>query len=231
MKQGTENSDYRKFAQQAEERSNIYGFLSVVYSHVVTAEFLEKVREEDLAKTLRELGVVLDEILDVKDDEKLLEKLAVEYTRLYIGPGHHIPPFESVYSDAQESAGKKILGLMGGKAAKAISRELASHGYKLAPKFKGMSDHIAAELALMRFLALEEREAWERNSKEEALTLLSSQQKFLKEHLVRWTPEFCDRARDYAKLKFYETIAALTKEFVLSEDKTLPELIKTAEQV
>jgi len=226
-----EKSDYKNLAQQAEQRSNIYGFLSVAYTEEPSPDFLENVRDESLVKALQELGVVLDEITEADDQEKLLEKLAVEYTRLYVGPGHHIPPFESVYVDAQEVDGKKVLGMMGGKAAKAVSQELEKYGYKVTQNFRNMSDHIATELALMRFLALEENEAWKKKDKKKALMLLASQQNFLSEHLVRWAPEFCDRAKDYAKLKFYQTIASLTKEFVLSEDKNLPELIKMEEEI
>ncbi|MFQ5574121.1 MAG: molecular chaperone [Terriglobia bacterium] len=225
-----EKPDMKDLAVQARERSNIYGFLSLVYGEEPSAGFVREVRVDDFASVLQELGVVFDAIFDTDDQEQLLERLAVEYNRLYVGPGHHIPPYESVYTtrNGQSKGGKQEFGTMQGKAARDVSRALDKLGLKLSKKFKGMSDHIATELAMMRFLAEEESDSWDQGDAAKAQTLLEVQNKFLKDHLARWAPEFCDRASEYAELKFYETLANLTKEFVLSERETIPRLMGTA---
>lgn len=222
---------YLKKASLAEKRSNVYGFLSMIYASELTRDFLDGILEKDFAAILRELGVVFDDFFETMDREQLLEELTCEYTRLYIGTGpKHIPPYESVHIDSRNVRGEKTSGLMWGESTVAVQNEYRQHGYQPLPFFKDIPDHLGVELGLMRLLTAEEKEAWERRDKAIALERLESQRKFLDEHLVHWVPTFCDQAAEFAQFKFYQSLAELTKEYVLLEHSQMDELIDQAKK-
>ena len=61
----------------------------------VAREFLHNIRQVALLEALEDVGVDLrGDFLD-RDDEDLAEELTIEYTRLFLGPGKHIPPYEA----------------------------------------------------------------------------------------------------------------------------------------
>lgn len=218
-------------ASLAEKRSNVYGFLSMIYALEPTRDFLDRILEKDFTAILKELGVVFDDFFEMMDREQLLEELVCEYTRLYIGTGpKHIPPYESVYVDPPGVCGEKTSGLMWGESTVAVQNEYRQHGYQPLPFFKDIPDHLGVELGLMTWLTAEEREAWERGDKTIALECLESQRKFLDEHLVRWVPTFCDQAAEFTQFKFYQSLAELTKEYVLLEHSQMDELIDQAKK-
>jgi len=171
---------YQEKAKLAERRSNIYGFLSMIYALEPTADLLDRLLDKEFAHALKELGVVFDDCFETMAKEELLEELISEYTRLYIGVGpYHIPPYESVYLDTREIAGQKVTGLMWGESTIEVVEEYARYGYEPLPFFKDIPDHIGVELGLMRKLTLEEKQAWEKKDQEAALKLLESEKGFL----------------------------------------------------
>jgi len=81
----------------AKNRSNIYGLLASVYRQEVTSDLIQQIKDPQFLGVLSDLGTEgLDTFLQ-KPENELLEDLAVEYTRLFLGPGKHISPHESVH--------------------------------------------------------------------------------------------------------------------------------------
>ena len=192
-----------------EERSSIYRFLSQVYSGEPDKDFLENFRNSGLLETLKELGIDLGQDFRNAPLRELADELSVEYTRLFIGPGGHIYPYESAYRKDKESASLDT--------ATEVKRFIEFHGLKYKRNFTEQFDHISVELEFMERVLREEQVSLKKKDIKEAAGFSNLGKKFIKEHLVKWLPEFSDKTINAARLSFYREIAKLTKEFILLE--------------
>ncbi len=193
----------------AEKRSNIYGFLSTIFKEEVDSELLDQLRDPEFSGVLAGLGVQLDGKFWDKPEEDILLDLAVEYTRLFLGPGKHISPHESVHKGSE--------GLLWGDSTVAVNKFYEKCEYGLSPKYKGIPDHIAVELELMQHLTRRESEAWGEGDRVKAMKSRRLQKRFLSEHLTKWAPAFCEKVEGSAELPFYKNFAELTRLFIESE--------------
>lgn len=194
----------------AGQRRHVYGLLSTIYRQEVTSDLLQELKAPQFLGVLSDLGIQdLDDLLQ-KPEEELLEDLAVEYARLFLGPGKHISPHESIHHQRGEARG----GMLWGEATVAVKRFIEATGLDYSPEYKGIPDHISVELELMEQLADREEQAWAEEDWEGVLRCLKVEKKFLEEHLTAWVPTFCDKVMDEAELPFYREMAALTKNFI-----------------
>ncbi len=198
-------------AEIAEKRSNIYGFLSTIFKEEVDSELLDQLRKPEFSGVLAGLGVQLDEKFWDKPEKDLLLDLAVEYTRLFLGPGKHISPHESVHKDQA--------GLLWGDSTVEVNKFYEKCEYGLSPKYKGIPDHITVELELMQHLARRESEALREGNGVNVNKIRRLQKRFLSKHLIKWVPAFCEKVEESAELPFYKNFAELTRLFVESEHK------------
>ena len=224
----TVETESRREVQLALQRSNVYGLLSMIYIKEPTAELIEKLREPAVCSMLESLGVVFDPMFEEQPAVEVVEALVLEFTRLYLGPGRHIPPYEAPHIGSFRSDGEVRYGMMWGSSTKEVESDYRRHGFELIPGFRGAPDHIAAELHFLRMLTQEEATAWERGEREWARNLLEEQQAFLEKHLGKWAPSFCEEAAAASRLQFYRTLALLTGEFIRSEMEALPDLVRQA---
>jgi len=86
-------------AGTASARSQVYGLLASIFRGEPDVNFVRDLKAPRFAGALSSLDVDLGEDFRQSDDEELCENLAVEYTRLFMGPGSHISPHESVFVD------------------------------------------------------------------------------------------------------------------------------------
>ncbi len=89
----------KEMDETTEYRTNTYGFLSIVYLQEPTREFIKSLRESNILNVLNKSGLCFDEQITNDGSDNFLNDLILEYTRLFIGPGKHISPYESVYRD------------------------------------------------------------------------------------------------------------------------------------
>ncbi len=89
---------------------SIYGFLARIFAQEVTSDFLEEIRTPHFRGVLEELGLDLGDNFYSRPADELLEELVVEYTGLFIGPGHFISPHESVHRVRDDGDYGKTLG-------------------------------------------------------------------------------------------------------------------------
>jgi len=198
--------DAERRAEITEARSTIYGFISALFLKEPTPEVIKKIREKKaIFKDFSlELGVEMGD----KGEKELAEELAVEYTRLLIGPKDHIPPYESVH--AAEG------GSLWGDSTVKVSKFYKRCGYELAPEHS-IPDHIGIELELMQHLVEKERESLRRGDPKLASRYAVLQKEFLENHLLNWAPGFCKKIEKAAEHPFYIGIARLTREFLSAE--------------
>lgn len=138
----------------------------------------------------------------------------MEYTRLFIGPGKHIPPYESVHVDAG--------GSLCGEAAVSVKNFIEMTGFEYQSEFQSMPDHISAELEFMQMLTDQEAQMWMKEEQEMALSCLQTEMAFIDQHLARWIPQFCDAVIESQESRFYASMAALTRDFLAAEKEAIP---------
>ena len=183
-------------ASTAQQVGHLYGFLASLYRAELTRQHLHALRQPEMVAMLKAAGIDLQGAFWSRPDAQLLEDLAVEFTSLFLGPGGHISPHESV--QVEEHGG------YWGDATTAVRRFITGTG-------------ISVELEFLGELARREGLAWERGDTVAARNCLAYQRDFLDEHLGQWVDKFCTRVVETAELSFYRDVAQVTAEFVRSE--------------
>ena len=208
----------------AENRSNVYGFLSRCYEVEIDAAFAEQVAERfSFASDDPVLSESLDAMkLDLADrSDEHLEQLAVTFNRAFFGMGPRTAqkafPYESVYTSEE--------GLMMQEAySKAVS---AYREERLAknPAFPEPEDHLAVEFAFMQSLCGRTIAALAEDDAAEVERLIAEQHAFLVEHLLTWIDRFAADVRASAESGFYWHLAQFTERFVHLDADALAEVL------
>ena len=141
--------------------SHLYGFLAAVFREELKADLLRRLRSDEMNTMLAAAGVELGPSLAHEGETELLEKLAVEYAGLFLGPGGHVSPHESVYAEGGT-------GNLWGAETVAVRRFVEHLGFEYEAAFEGIPDHISVELELMSELSRREGAAWEDGDREQA---------------------------------------------------------------
>ena len=232
----------KEMGDLAQARSQVYGFLGAIFNRLPDDQFAASLSSPELAAFLSSLGEGEDQSEDMQEGLRLMKAfigaskgksandlktdLAVERTRLLRGikPGYGPPPpYESVYAGSEQQP------LV--EAITSVRQMYAEAGVGLPEEVHDQPDFIGFELDFMRHLIEKESQAWVESNQSEAKEVLEKELQFLKEHILRWIPHFCDLMLKDAQLDFYRGIARLTKGFVQGEVHTATELAKTAREM
>lgn len=199
----------------ARGRGSIYGLLAAVFRQEPSSELIQKLKDSELSDALSDLGVRFDNDFLNRPNEELVEILAVEYARLFLGPGKHISPHESVHHQREDGDWGKLWGA----STVEMKRFIEAMGLNYKDSYTGMPDHISVELEFMQELIRGEEQAWADADEEEAYRHLDVERRILVEHLMCWVPAFCDKVIEGAELPFYRDLAVLTKQFIEFEEE------------
>jgi len=210
----TEKQDRTTMARQ---RSDIYGILAIIYRQEVTSDFIEQTKDPQLAGILSELGVEMTRNFYERPEKELLDDLAVEYARLFLGPGRHISPHESVHH--QRDSGH--WGRLWGTATVEAKQIIESTSLTYTDEYKALPDHIAVELEFMQKVTLREEQAWREADADSVASCRQIEKEFIEKHLNRWIPAFCEKVMMEAQLPFYRELAGLTKKFIVFETEEM----------
>jgi TorA maturation chaperone TorD len=194
---------------ETRHRSDIYGLLATVYGQEITSDLLGQIKTPQFLGALSVLEVEGIDDLMQKPEAELLEDLAVEYTHLFLGPGKHISPHESVHHQREDGQWGKLWGA----STVEVKRFIEATGLTYNEEFKGLPDHISVEFEFMQQLTLREEKAWKEDPGQ-AQACRQVEKKFIEEHLIRWVPAFCEMVIQEAESPFYHAMAALTRSFI-----------------
>ena len=197
-------------AEIAKARAKVYGLLADVFREEPSEALLSKLEEPEFSGALQSLDVSLDEVFENSSQKQLVEDLALEFTRLFIGPGSHISPHESMHVEARSGEKQSLWGAQTVK----VKKFMAAAGLKVDDSFSGMPDHLTAEFEFMQKLLLKEAEAWVSGEHELGANILKIEKRFYEEHLSKWVTNFCDRVIDAAGHPFYKQFSEVTKGFI-----------------
>ncbi len=203
-------TDRNSMIDTAKARSQVYGLLAAVFRAEPTAAFLRELKGPGLSGIFSELGLNLGQELQEKPEAELLEELAVEYTRLFLGPGPHISAHESVFVEVDDGSQG---GLWGAKTVE-VKKFIETAGLTYDSDYTGIPDHVSVELEFLQKLAEWEADKWADDDAENAIYCLGVEKKFIKEHLIKWVPELCDKIVAQAELPFYRELAHFTRDYI-----------------
>ena len=214
------NSKIENIKKLAGFRSSIYGFLAGVYRQELTSELLQHMKDHRFQEILSTLGIELSNGFFKKPEKELLENLAVDYAYLFIGPGKHISPHESVHHQKEGVQS----GQLWGELTAQVKNIIESSGLEYESEYTGLPDHISVELEYMQHVVEREAQAWEEDDDQTALLCLKNEKQFVDEHLFGWVPDFCEKVIEAAESPFYKEMARLTRSFIGFEKQELKEL-------
>jgi DMSO reductase family type II enzyme chaperone len=232
-----------EWLERAQARANVYALLAIclyepslrlaqdLLAGSLVAAFRESLQVLPEARVFEEKMAAMDEFGEEhrsKNGRDFRSLLRTEYTHLFIGPGHlPCPPYESVYRvdvPAQER------GLVMGRATVDVVQRYQQAGLNIASSHKDLPDHVGTELEFMYYLCQKEAEAWEKGNAGQAQEWLEMQQGFLKEHLGKWIPAFCEAVEKEANVRIYGDLAALVRDHVALEIDRVDSLVDDLQQ-
>ena len=196
-----------------------------MFREEITAERLRQIKDPAIKEVLSEMGIQYD-IFSKKDQDQLLEDLAVEYTRLFLGPDKHISPHEAVHHQRDDGD----WGVHWGGSTVDVKKFIETTGLEYKQEYSGMPDHISVELEFMKEAAGREAQAIEEKDWEGALYCQKMEKKFICDHLIKWIPAFCDKIISQAEISFYGDLADVTKDFITLESEEIDQSISATEE-
>lgn len=211
----------KDMAELAGQRSAVFGFLARVFRKELTSSLIGRIKDPAFEQVLSDLGVNLGDKFYTQAEEELLEDLAIEYTRLFLGPGKHISPHESIHHERDD--GK--WGQLWGDSTVEVKKFVESLGLKYKESDTSIPDHISVEMEMMQKLIEREQQAWGEEKVEEALYCLKAERMFIDDHLIKWIPQFCNKVEAEAEMTFYSEMAKVTKDFIVLEQGSLDSYI------
>jgi putative dimethyl sulfoxide reductase chaperone len=207
-------------AAAAAARAGAYGFLALLCNQRPNGDLVRRLRAIGVEGLLSMVDSELDNGLirqgleematfvaesGERSDGEVEELLAVDWTRLFRGvrPGYGPPPpYEAVYVTKSASQVEVL---------QAISELYRRHGAAVDPASANRVDYLGVQFDFLRFLAIEEIEAWRSRDEKQALYYLEAADDFIKKHVVPWAPLYCDRVIADARTHFFRGFARLIK--------------------
>ena len=186
-----------------ETRRNFYIFLSRIFWKELKVEDLDSFEKSQLTITFRSLGYTLPEI---DRSSAALDVLATEYCRLFIGPGKHVSPHESIHRQGIDNS------RLWGEIASQVKGLYQQYGLEMRDECDLMPDHISLEFEFMGRLIAEQIQTSDPK-------WYDLQKHFFDQHLNRWVPDFCRKVMKRAEHEFYGIIAQITRDFIEFEQE------------
>ena len=188
--------------------ASLYTFLSRRFLKEPTAEELEDFAKTEQSTALREMGYDFLRGLRRKRPVEQAEALAVEYCRLFVGPGPHLSPHEAVLRGENRHWGEHTVS---------VHDAYRAAGFEMAEAVREMPGHIGIELAFVATLCEREAELLGRRASGKAAAVRKARERFLAEHPGAWVRDFAREVAKRGELSFYKSLARLAADWVEQE--------------
>ncbi|MCP4288096.1 MAG: molecular chaperone TorD family protein [Gammaproteobacteria bacterium] len=207
-------TNWKEQAKSARFRSDIYGLLATIFRQEPGLALIRELRDPQLTGVFSDLGVDLGEAFCDTPETELVEVLALEFTRLFIGPSSHISAHESIFAEMDNG-----ISALWGQTTVAVKNFIETTGLDYKTEFTGVPDHVSVELEFMQKLSAWEADKWLQNEPDDAKFCQQVQRMFFEQHLMSWLPQFCDVVMEQADIRFYAAMAELTKNYLEFEQQ------------
>ncbi len=191
---------------ECKAQAALFKLLARTFEYEVDEMFLERLKGE-LREPLAEVGAEIPEDMLTGETARVLEKLAVEFTALFVQPGA-ISPHASVFETGrmfQEQTDRAV-------------RWYGENGFVFKPRHSGeFADHAGVMLSFISALFEREALALEEGDEAKAETIRESRERFLIEEFGGWAPAWSRSAASVAQHPFYERMLGLLERVLWDE--------------
>ncbi|MBR5474927.1 MAG: molecular chaperone TorD family protein [Lachnospiraceae bacterium] len=209
-------------------RVYLYEMFHVVFSGVPNEELIhilsgEQTRaafailsadEKDMMAKMARFTQKLDGKLT--ENEKFMDNLKSEYTKLLIGPGRLVAyPWESTYNGKEN--------LLFQESTLRVRQFYRTYGYLPQEYPHVADDHIALELHFMAKLSQRALDAFQADDLETCHNLLDGQKVFLKYHMLNWIPQYAENIKKSKTAHMYPQFAQGVDAFIKIDDEFIQE--------
>lgn len=203
-----------KFSEVMNSRAAVYKLLGRLFRKEADEELVGQLRVLDFSEVPS--AKVKDGFKKMKsvvaDSSNLLDGLAVDYARVFLGAGIAEGlvafPFESVYTSkdrlVMQDAYEQVLRIYRSNGVEKIDADL-------------YEDHIGLELEFMGHLCGQAAQLAAQGKETELSANFDLQQSFLVNHLLNWTPDFLKDIQGVPSTDFYKGVALVTEGFLEME--------------
>jgi TorA maturation chaperone TorD len=205
-------------ARTAMERAKLYGLLATVFHREPDPDLLKQLRNPGFHDLLAETGIDLGDDFFNDPLDEVRDRLSVEYTFLFLGPGKHIAPHESVQL-------KRGSGILWGEETSIVKQFMMAAGFELNEAANDIPDHISVELEFLSYLSAKESEAWQADDYQAAAAALGWQHRFVSNNIGKWVGRFCRAVEAAAETPFYAQFARLLRTFIAGEKSEIVDRI------
>ncbi len=228
------SGDDRRAQQTAlsETRQRVYAFLSGVFSHPPSRESLAVLRDKAFVRLSPDFFSVhtaasLRQYADAAERTPELERQACqEFTSLFKVPGgQYITPYESVFRDTRDVAGKCVEGLLMGKSAVDVQKWYKLAAFDIPDVDEDLPDHIFVEFGYLAHLCGKEREPARAGSDSELTQVWELERGFLGAHVVPWISALRRKLYGKSQHTYFRAIADLAVEFTERDFAALEALL------
>ncbi len=137
-----------------------------------------------------------------------------EFMNLFKVPGEqYITPYESVFRDTREVAGKQVRGLLMGQSAANVQKWYRLAAVEISDEYNDLPDHIGLEVNFLAHLCAKEQEFTDRDDQARLTRVWEMERDFLAAHVVSWVEQLRDKLYDKSQHAFFRTLADLLVEF------------------
>ena len=200
--------DVNAVAELMSARS-LYLLLGRVFLKEVDKEFYSLLRSEEMIRALEPLQAGLGG--EGVGDEEVLERLAVEYSALFIQPGS-FPPYESVFKKGRHLA----------EPADQVEIIYQLNGFEYRSQWPSLfPDHLGLELNFVASLLDSQIKALEKGLAEDAKRLEEARSEFMKKHLCQWGPQYMEKIEEMTGDPFYNPFVSFARSFLESEAESV----------
>lgn len=210
----------KNFREIAKSRMDVYGFLAWIFRQEFEVDQIKEMIDKGILNLLIDAGADIELDFFDRELESVQEDLAGEYAALFLGPGKHLAPYESIY--VPDSTGR--VGQFWGECTVDMKGWVEHYGLKITERYDSIPDHICIEIEFMQNIVEQEHMAWEKDDQETAEKCLLVEKEFFDKHIINWIPQFCDKVIEAAGIDFYREIARFTKEFILEEKNLIGDI-------
>lgn len=192
-------------AVELRQAALLYRLLSRVFLEEPDAEFLRQMFSGEAGELLLELGFdVLGDISNLPPEAQVAE-LECEYARLFVGPGPHISPCESVLRGEGRHWGDHTV---------AVNKCYHASRFVVKDNATEMPDHAGVQFEFVAQLLEREQEAHIAKDDKAAAKAADTRRRFIADHILVWLPELHEQVRQSAKFSFYREFSRFALEWV-----------------
>jgi len=183
--------------------TGLYRFLGRCLEEEIDRDLLRALRGA-LGQSLLETGWIMDHAFLEGPEDELLERLAEEFTGLFVAPGG-VSPYASVFET----------GCMYREPCDRVMAAYREAGWDYRRQLSGeFPDHIGTMLCFLGELAANESQSLEQGDTDSADTWAKRRRAFLLEQIGPWAPGWCRRAAKAALLPFYRQLLEFTEQLL-----------------